>query len=70
MRARLGAIYRGFDPRPRVGATGSAARGTTMARCFDPRPRVGATCGFRKLWWDVRVSIHAPAWGRLGRLQS
>ncbi len=36
-------MVRGFDPRPRVGATYSAGSVFGTARCFDPRPRVGAT---------------------------
>ena len=34
---------RGFNPRPRVGATCRGCKPATSRTCFNPRPRVGAT---------------------------
>ena len=54
-----------FDPRPRVGATSWRLILTPCRASFDPRPRVGATREGRHLQCRIRVSIHAPVWGRL-----
>ncbi len=53
-----------FDPRPRVGATGTVKPQSQDMACFDPRPRVGATKAFIPGPLEIAVSIRAPGWGR------
>ena len=55
---------KGFNPRPREGATLRRPRTQSQTPGFNPRPREGATIDthFRRL--DMNVSIHAPVKGR------
>ena len=55
---------RGFDPRPREGATGKSSIEAAKGPGFDPRPREGATHMLDTALALFGVSIHAPVKGR------
>ncbi len=54
-----------FNPRPREGATSREINSSSTICCFNPRPREGATRAWNPTLVPFRVSIHAPAKGRL-----
>ena len=57
-------LFRGFNPRPRVGGDRSKSAAITAALRFNPRPRVGGDCFPAQIALRREVvSIHAPAWG-------
>ena len=56
-------VERGFNPRPREGAT-SGCDEIRSSQGFNPRPREGATRPTRRRYARDLVSIHAPAKGR------
>ncbi len=54
----------GFNPRPRMGGDSHKPHQVRRTSRFNPRPRMGGDLGvFATVGRDVRVSIHAPAWG-------
>ena len=54
----------GFNPRTRVGCDLRRWPRWLPDRRFNPRTRVGCDAqGVLQAAWDLRVSIHAPAWG-------
>ena len=55
---------RGFNPRPREGATPANPGSPAPPFCFNPRPREGATIRAMAVADLFCVSIHAPARGR------
>ena len=60
------AVFDGFNPRPREGAT-VYDNGDVSYTSFNPRPREGATCNVGETDVVHGVSIHAPVKGRRGR---
>ena len=58
----LVAIY--FNPRPRVGGDPAHNIAVQRPQNFNPRPRVGGDDVIPiESFFDIKISIHAPAWG-------
>ena len=52
-----------FNPRSRVGSDFYSLCHFTLSFSFNPRSRVGSDVSALHERLDIRVSIHAPAWG-------
>jgi len=63
-------IYKRFNPRARVGRDHTKIGAEFVNFGFNPRARVGRDAAHIKGYYQVGVSIHAPAWGATPHIPS
>jgi len=59
----INTVHKCFNPRTRMGCDTRSPGRTTPSWSFNPRTRMGCDLFFTTEYYQLTVSIHAPAWG-------